>query len=686
MEWLLTKRKLVLFSGFIIALFLGILLLNAHQISPPPHFDKLDTGSGLDALYAIGLAGLVLFLAAGLGQWIIKPFKLDDWTFIERGVISLPLGLAAIGYSEFFMGLAGFIQPIHHIVLLTLVSIISIKQSVSFYSEAFIHLKNFKGTWQRFSLIKKVMFTAGLLALTLALLQTFTPPYDYDSLMYHLQGPRLFLEAGKIIPIPENWFTYYPSTWGMLYMLGMGLGSDIFARLMHFSTLLLFIFSTYAVGKRYLPAPGGWIAAAIIVGMPIMLIWGGFSYIDIAWSLFQFLAVSLLLIWLQDRQDKYLVLSGVMQGLALGSKYLALFGAGILALCILGLSLRKTKTIGWKKVLQNPFIFGMLALLVASPWYLKNFIWTGNPVFPMYLPQNVIDPTELRLLIDYINSFGTGHQWYDYLLLPFSLYLNFKKFSTFAGSMDSLSPLYLLVFVYPWVRKKIHIFNREVLDVLLMVTALQFVAWAIGSQQTRFLMPLYPGLSILASAVLVTLPGKVKAIRWNRILVVSAVGGMLIASTAIMIRHFINIKPYNVITGLESKSEFLSSMLFDYQGIDFINKKLPEGAKVFMPWNGKRYYCDGKCHPDISQTKWVALYQKSKNLQETTRWFTDNGITHILLSWEDLYFFVTMHDPQNSHRDSAAFLVNEFLPNCTTEVYTDEWVQIFQINYNDNDQ
>ena len=232
------KKNISYIALIVIVLFLGLLLLNSSNIEHAPHLDDLDSGGFRDAMYAIALVALVLFLAAGLGRIIIKPFKLTNWTFIERTVISLPLGLAAIGYAEFFMGLLGWLKPIHHILLLIIITIFSFRNSVCLVKESFLALNQFPMIWRGFSFIKKFFFITGALALFLAFIQTLTPPWDYDGLMYHLQGPRLFLESGRILPIYENWFTFYPSTWEMIYMLGMGLGNDIFSRLIHFSTLI----------------------------------------------------------------------------------------------------------------------------------------------------------------------------------------------------------------------------------------------------------------------------------------------------------------------------------------------------------------------------------------------------------------------------------------------------------------
>lgn len=680
MEQSLILRSIKILTGVIIILFLGVLLINYQRITPAPHLDDLGSSSLMDSLLAIALAGLVLFLAAGLGSLLIKPFKLNKWTFVERTVIGLPLGLAAIAYCVFFLGLSGLIKPIHLICLLIITAIISIKYSCNYFEEAISETRGFKNTWSEFSIIKKVMFSTGALGLLLALFQAFTPPWDYDGLAYHLQGPRLFLEAGRIIPIPDNWFTYYPSTWEMIYMLGMGLGSDIFARLIHFSTLIVFLLATYAFGRRFLPKSGGWLAAAILLGIPILPLWGNAAYTDIAWALFQFLAIALFLVCIKERNPWLLGLSGIMQGLALGSKYLALSGAGILFVFVLWYSLRdEGKWTGWKKVIRDGMIFGLGASIVALPWYLKNFIWTGNPVFPLYFPQQVIDPTQLMIWMDYVNSFGTGKNWYDYLLLPFNLYLQHDKFGTFMGSMEMPSPLFLFVLVYPWLRKTIDIAIRNILDLLGLILIAQFIFWALGSHQNRFLLPLFPGLSILAAVVLMSLSKRLLKYKLGRSIMIGLSAGMVLVTLIFMYMYVGFLKPYNVLLGNETKSGFLESVLRDYSGITYINNSLPLNTKVMFIWDGRGYYCNNKCLADVDQSRWSALIQNTSTLEEISDWLQERNITHLFFSKEDITFFLLKHDQKGEYLKATKYLLDEFVPKCTNEVFTDEWVQIYEI-------
>ncbi len=72
--------------------------------------------------------------------------------------------------------------------------------------------------------------------------------------MYHLQGPRIFLNSGKILPLADIWGANGPFTIEMLYMFGLRFGSDTFAKLLHMSYAILLVMSTFTFGRRFL----GW--------------------------------------------------------------------------------------------------------------------------------------------------------------------------------------------------------------------------------------------------------------------------------------------------------------------------------------------------------------------------------------------------------------------------------------------
>ena len=96
-------------------------------------------------------------------------------------------------------------------------------------------------------------------------------------------------------------------------------------------------------------------------------------------ALFEFLAVYALLRWKDDPANKWLGLSAALaKGLALGTKMMAMFM--LPALCIwLAILARKRRS---RQALMLAGLYGLGAVLVASPWYVADLVLVGDPVFP----------------------------------------------------------------------------------------------------------------------------------------------------------------------------------------------------------------------------------------------------------------------------------------------------------------
>ena len=75
----------------------------------------------------------------------------------------------------------------------------------------------------------------------------------------------------------------------------MGFGDDVFPKLVHYLFGLLAVSATWMVGKRWAGASVGWLAACVLVGIPTLPVWASFAYIDLAWTLYEFLALACVL-------------------------------------------------------------------------------------------------------------------------------------------------------------------------------------------------------------------------------------------------------------------------------------------------------------------------------------------------------------------------------------------------------
>ena len=200
-------------------------------------------------------------------------------------------------------------------------------------------------------------------------------------------------------------------------------------------------------------------------------------------------------------------------------------------------------------MIANAAIFGAAALLVGGPWYLKNWLWTGNPVYPFYFSPGGNLGERVALWMDYMNGFGAPRTLVGYLLLPVLLYTQYTRFGTFMGSIEIPSLLFPFVLGYPFIRR------TPALNILAGWVVLRFAFWAIGAQQTRSLLPLFPALSILVAYVLVSLAGPVRGLL-GRALLRGLGFGMLAAALVYSLLFFADVRPLGVIVGSESREDF----------------------------------------------------------------------------------------------------------------------------------
>jgi hypothetical protein len=611
----------------------------------------------LDIGFALGLLALVLLLSGGLGWKVQRKLKLEGLMHLERVVFGLPIGLGIIAYGVLALSLAGLLQPWAILLWLILVTIWSWREWSEIAGNIPEWLRDGYQAWRKAEFGKRLLLIVMGLILILTLLQALSPPTDVDGLIHHLQAPKLLLQAGRMYPMPDFVFANYPSTIELLFASGMAFGSDTFAKLIHLTYAVLLALGTFALGRRYLRPGGGWIAVAILVGMPIFPVWASLAYIDMGWTLYEFLGVYALALWAACNQRRWLVLAGLMVGLALGSKYLAFGGAAALGLWVLW----HTRAQGWRKVLASAVLFGGMALLVGCPWYIKNWFWFGNPVYPYF---GSITGEAL---------FTNDNSLWDYLILPWRLYVRREQFVGVYGSIEFPSLLFPLVFLYPWIRRP------RAMNWLAGLMLLRYVFWALVSHtRFRYMLPVLPGLSLLAGSVLMGLTARSFLQRWGQVLAMGLIGGMLAATLVYSLLFFADVQPLGVVLGMESKDSFLRREVSDYSAKQFVQANLPPEARVLMMWDARGYYCDDRCLPDWLRTHWVGLISPTASVSSVAASLWEMNVTHLLFSVEDVDYQI-MNDTSGLHRHAAEFFLYEFRPACTKEVYRDEWTTLFEL-------
>ncbi len=223
---------------------------------------------------------------------------------------------------------------------------------------------------------------------------------NYDSLSYHLELPRVWMEMGRVWPVDFNVYSFLPSYVEAAYvhmgalggtgMGGLGLADDG-GRGIYAAQLLSVVFTVLGAlvsgsvtnracvllgmheGVRDI---GGWIARVLVVTTPWVVVVGTISYNESAVVLLTMCGIGIALEtqWSVMRRT---VGAAVVMGVACSCKPTALFLAVPMVGVVL-LSLVPVK-VWWKVVIVG----GVVGAVVLMPWLVRNEMAAGNPVFPM---------------------------------------------------------------------------------------------------------------------------------------------------------------------------------------------------------------------------------------------------------------------------------------------------------------
>lgn len=635
----------------------------------PRGLDAVGWSAVRDASLAT-LTWLALSLvAAGLGARLLTALQLEGSSAAPVWLLAECLGLGAIGYAVFLLGLLGVLSAPAILTVLAVASLLAAPGSVQALAALSAMPRTARQAWRASRRLPQVALVLLAATFGLAFVQALTPPWDYDGLMYHLVGPRLFLEAGRIYPEIEHWHVNGPSLVEMLFTAGISAGDDVLPKLIHFSFGLIVLAATWALGRRWLGPGIGWLAAVILAGLPTLAVWSSFAYIDLGWVAFELLSLACFVEWWQEGHDRWLSLSGIFAGLAMGSKYLGIMGFGLLFLAVLWATRRRSAA----AILKSSARYALPALLLAAPWYMKNALWFGNPVYPHLFGGPDWSAERLGLYSAYLRSFGAGRGLADLLRLPWNAYARHEQFGTVMNQIDVPSLLLLALFLLPFVRR------HPIVNFLMAFSLARIVLWFFGSQQLRFLLPAMPWLAIGAAYALVRMKDRLsgRSLRlWRlwEVLAVAFLGVPLLLQLGMMVQF----RSAQTVVGAISQDEFLRPRVKDYAVARELELAQAQG-KALLLGVGRGYYCPTRCVTDPDHFGWAALIRQSTSCADLTALLRDDGITRIVLSREDLDFLLA-HDPAGALHATLATLDVLAREDCLRAKRIDDWLTILELS------
>lgn len=258
-----------------------------------------------------------------------------------------------------------------------------------FCTAVYLHLTrpHYKATGAPLNACPPMLIPAFLITVAVAIAgltwAVVSPPPPWDAFVYHLSFPASWVKAGSIFPVTvpfgDQAGTYFPANAELIYLrILVSLKQDFATNALQFVFLIGCAVAVYRLavtcGAR---VPEAVSAAAGIFFMPIMFHQAAASEVDIIFAFFFISALYFTFRWEESPNRPKTFFTFLSIGLLAGTKTISLLFIAIIILPICLFFFIRKKAWG-------ALIWGVIvAILTGSFWYIRNWILTGNPIFPL---------------------------------------------------------------------------------------------------------------------------------------------------------------------------------------------------------------------------------------------------------------------------------------------------------------
>lgn len=368
----------------VLVLFLYFKKFSFHAFTLPEIIDQIGEFRWiglLTALYPVGLALGVLFIAWGLGHSLLRRWVIPWHSPLEESVFGWGLGQGVLAYIVLVLGA---VQAYHPLVFWSLY-VGGVTWAFHQWRsgglrrlclDAWTQVRKDKDGWRGDGLLRLLLW----IAMGLNFAMCFIPEVFYDAMVYHLGIPRWFLLEGGIRYYPA-FHAQFPFTRQMLNVMGLALEGEALAKLLHFFTGLQIQLTFLALADRWGRRRIGLLASLAFFTIPMVAMNLWTTGVDVAMAAVSLLALAAWLNALKDPLSRaWVVLAGVFLGLTVSTKYPGGVDAAIMGLLFVGY--RWWKTGDRRSTARDFALMTGVAVAVFAPWLIKNALLTGNPVYP----------------------------------------------------------------------------------------------------------------------------------------------------------------------------------------------------------------------------------------------------------------------------------------------------------------
>lgn len=591
-------------------------------------------GAAADAL----IVGLIGTIAGGIGRRALSRLPLGHLSRAEALAVEGAVGLGLIAVGVLMIGLAGGFRAGPLWGVLMVVGLLTLRQSMGWWRSLGYTLRevftSLNTPWSRFLGVLILIFLGA------ALMRAFAPPAAWDALAYHLTGPREYLAQGSISAHPENFFLGFSQNGEMLFGLAMSLlGRDTSAAPVHALWGVLGLCATGGIVRRYLNRDAALTAIlCLLMGYSFDLLFG-WAYVDLI--LFAYGAAVLVIadLWWVTRQPGALITLGLMLGLAVGTKYVAVGLVFALLIFVIGISWGSG---GIRLCIRNFLLILIPAGAIFSPWALKGLMHYGNPVYPFFFNGLNWDAERSRIFATAETSLiEAGNLWQLPVLPIAATILGVEKADTgsgffFTAGVWLLSLPWLIPIVWRWLDESSRRLTLLCAGVGIPLIAfwMAFAVFSAVGTQTRLMLFGFPAA---AAACGITFYGLGRCPR--KPLDLGFAARTLLTLTAILSGiEFLSSTldsgvPAYFFSEYGSRDRYLAGALGTHYGAMEALRQVPPGSVVRLMWEPRNYYCptEIKCLPDVVLDHWIHPLRTGRTPEALMTSWRESGEGYLLV-------------------------------------------------------
>ena len=332
------------------------------------------TGAGL-AFLAIPEAVILGLIAAGAGRRLCSQF-LPDASTLEQSVFGFPVGMGLLSLlmtAFLFAGVPALALPF-------VLGAVLIGAAAWGRREAIDIVRSLRQFTRESPMLAAMIAASAFLGAVGCL----APETGWDTGVYHFAMARIRALQGGMVVRPDVPHGYRPASLESLHTLGFVFNGETLASLFNES----FYFAGLSLARLWglrLAGPRGGLFSALAWLSSITFVLrmdGG----DVEVGQGVYLGATLLaLLKLRDGGGPgWRVLAGGALGMLVGMKYASLYAAILIAAVWIVVRLLDRTTL--RALLTDGLVIGLLSLLIACPWYLRNKLTMGSLFYPYAAP------------------------------------------------------------------------------------------------------------------------------------------------------------------------------------------------------------------------------------------------------------------------------------------------------------